>query len=96
MAAYMLIAAKIEDRDKFRAQYASAAAALVAERGGKYIVLGPGAELLEGTLDGYTSVAVSEWPDRETALAFWNSPEYAEIKKGREGLAEVQVLLAGE
>ena len=39
------------------------------------------------------SVVISEWPDEAAALAFWNSPEYAEAKRLREGLAEVSVLL---
>ncbi len=96
MAAYMLIAARISDREKFKDGYGQAAAALVAECGGSYIVLAPGAELLEGTLEGYTSVAISQWPDRATAKAFWDSPQYAEIKKLRDGIADVQVLLVGE
>lgn len=93
MAAYMIIAAKIHDRDQFRTGYGSAAAALVHRCGGEYVVLGPGAELLEGTLEGYTSVAISKWPSKTAARAFWDSDEYAEIKKLREGLADVQVLL---
>ncbi|MEM6575099.1 MAG: DUF1330 domain-containing protein [Pseudomonadota bacterium] len=93
MPAYMIIAAKIHDRDGFKAGYGAAAAALVKQFGGEYLVLGPGAELLEGTLEGYTSIAVSKWPDRATAKAFWESDEYAEVKKLREGMADVEVLL---
>lgn len=93
MAAYMLIAAKIGDRDAFRSGYGRAAAELVAKYGGEYLVLAPGAELLEGTLEGYSSVAISKWPDKATALAFWNSAEYAEAKKLREGFADVEVIL---
>ncbi len=93
MAAYMIIAAKIHDRDGFKAGYGAAAAALVKKFGGEYLVLGPGAELLEGTLEGYSSVAISKWPDRATARAFWDSDEYAEVKKLREGMADVEVLL---
>ncbi|MEM1261747.1 MAG: DUF1330 domain-containing protein [Pseudomonadota bacterium] len=96
MAAYMLIAAKIHDRDRFIAGYGKAAAELVAEYGGRYVVLAPGAELLEGTLSGYTSVAVSEWPNRQRALDFWNSDAYAEIKKLRDGIADVEVILVGD
>ena len=36
---------------------------------------------------------VSEWPSLDAARAFWHSPEYAEARKLREGLADVQVLL---
>ncbi len=93
MAAYMVIAAKIHDREAFKSGYGQAAAALVAKFGGEYVVLGPGADLLEGTLEGYTSIAISKWPDKATAQAFWDSPEYAEVKKLRDGLADVEVLL---
>ncbi|MEO0575427.1 MAG: DUF1330 domain-containing protein [Pseudomonadota bacterium] len=93
MSAYMMIAAKITDRDAFVAGYGKAAAALVAQFGGSYLFVAPGATLLEGTLEGYSSVAVSEWPTIEAARAFWDSAEYAEVKKLRDGCADVQVLL---
>lgn len=93
MTAWMIITAHVSDRDKFLADYSPAAAKLVAQFGGKYIIRGPGAVQLEGSGEAGASVAVSEWPDKEAALAFWNSPEYAEVKKRREGLADVSVLL---
>ncbi len=93
MTAWMIITAHVNDRDKFLAGYSPAAARLVAQFGGKYIIRGPGAVQLEGSGGAGASVAVSEWPDKEAALAFWNSPEYAEVKKLREGLADVSVLL---
>jgi uncharacterized protein (DUF1330 family) len=36
---------------------------------------------------------ISEWPDKETAHRFWNSPEYAEAKALRADIADCQVLL---
>jgi len=93
MPALMLIAAKINDRDKFKSGYGTEAAKLVKKYGGEYVVLAPDGSLLEGTLEGYSSIAVSKWPDREAAMAFWNSAEYADVKKLREGLADVQVIL---
>lgn len=93
MPAYMMIACKITDREKFKDGYGKEAAGLVAKMGGKYLALCPTGTLLEGTREGYTSCALSEWPDRETAQAFWDLPEYAEIKKLREGIAEVEVFL---
>ena len=38
-------------------------------------------------------MVISEWPDKAAAKAFWDSPEYQEAKKLREGIADVQVLL---
>ncbi len=94
MAAYMMIACKIHDRAAFLAGYSKVVAPLVARMGGEYILLAPSAQLLEGTLEGYSSVAISRWPDKAAALAFWNSPEYAQAKKLRAGLADCEVILA--
>jgi uncharacterized protein (DUF1330 family) len=93
MPAYMIVTARIADRDRFIAGYATATAPLVARFGGRYLLRGPGAMLLEGQFGAGASVAISEWPDQAAALAFWNSAEYQEAKKLREGLADCQVLL---
>jgi uncharacterized protein (DUF1330 family) len=93
MPAYMIVTAKVRDREAFIAGYGAAAAALIPKFGGEYLLRGPGAELLEGEFGDGASMVISKWPDREAARAFWNSPEYAEAKKLREGLADVQVLL---
>ena len=47
----------------------------------------------EGSFGDGASMVISEWPDKASALAFWNSPEYAQAKKLREGIADCQVLL---
>ena len=93
MTAYMIVTAKVHDRDAFIQGYGRAAGALVEQFGGKYVLRGPGAQLLEGDFGDGASMVISEWPDREAALAFWNSPEYQEAKKLREGLADCQVLV---
>lgn len=93
MPAYMIVIAKIADRDAFINGYGMAAAKLVEQFGGKYVLRGPGAELLEGEFGDSASMVISEWPDREAAKDFWNSPEYAEAKKLRMGIADCQVLL---
>lgn len=93
MPAYMIVTAKIEDRDAFIQGYGVAAGKLVGQFGGRYLLRGPGAELLEGDFGDGASMVISEWPDKAAAKAFWNSPEYAEAKKLREGIADVQVLL---
>jgi uncharacterized protein (DUF1330 family) len=93
MSAYMIVTAAISDRDAFIAGYGAAAAALIPQFGGEYLLRGPGAECLEGSFGEGASMVISKWPDREAARAFWNSHEYVEVKKLREGLADVQVLL---
>lgn len=93
MPAYMIVTANIRDRDSFISGYGKEAAALVERFGGRYVLRGPGAELLEGSFGDGASMVISEWPSKEAARAFWDSPEYAEAKKLREGVAECQVLL---
>lgn len=96
MTAWMIVTARIHDREKFVSGYGPAAAKLVDRFGGRYIVRAPGAEVLEGEGWPGASVVVSEWPDRAAALAFWNSPEYAEVRNLREGLADCSILLIGD
>ena len=90
MPAYMIVTAKIADRDAFINGYGMAAAKLVEQFGGKYVLRGPGATLLEGDFGDSASMVISEWRDKASAEAFWN---YAEVKKLREGIADCQVLL---
>ncbi|MGB3753345.1 MAG: DUF1330 domain-containing protein [Parerythrobacter sp.] len=92
MPAYMIVTARIADREGFIAGYGKRAAALVEQFGGRYVLRAPGAELLEGDFGAGASMVISEWPDRAALDRFWNSPEYAEAKKLRDGIAEVQVL----
>jgi uncharacterized protein (DUF1330 family) len=93
MPAYMIVTAKIKDREAFINGYGKAAGKLVEQFGGKYVLRGPGAELLEGDFGDGASIVISEWPDKAALHVFWNSPEYAEAKKLRLGLAEVQVVV---
>ncbi len=93
MAAYMIIYARIHDREKFVSGYAPAASKLVAEHGGTYVLRAPGAQLLEGSVEPGGSVVISEWPDKEAALGFWNSAEYQQAKQLRNGVADVEVFL---
>jgi uncharacterized protein (DUF1330 family) len=93
MPAYMIVTAKIADRDAFINGYGAAAGKLVEKFGGKYVLRGPGAELLEGSFGDGASMVISEWPDKDAAKAFWDSPDYAEAKKLRASVADCQVLL---
>ena len=93
MSAFMIIACKMHDRDKFINDYGKIVPDLVEEFGGEYIIVAPGAELLEGNLKGYESVAISKWPTKDSALRFWQSDKYKKLKKLRQGLANVEVIL---
>ncbi len=93
MKAYMIVRCVIHDREKFISGYGTEAAKLIEKYGGKYLIRAPGAIPLEGIEEDNNSVVISEWPSKERALEFWNSNEYQEIKKLREGIAECKVLV---
>lgn len=94
MAAWLVVTAKIKDREAFMAcGYSQRAAEVLEQHGGRYVIRAPGAQVLEGQGADGASVVVSEWPSREAALGFYNSPEYAAAKRLREGLAEIDVTL---
>jgi len=89
MGAYMIIQATITDPAGF-AEYAKRTPALVTEYGGRYRSMRGEREQLEGPEDSRV-IVVSEWPSMDAARAFWHSDAYAELKKLREGTAEVSV-----
>ncbi|APE28084.1 DUF1330 domain-containing protein [Aurantiacibacter gangjinensis] len=93
MPAYMIVTAKIADREAFIEGYGKRAAALVEQFGGRYLLRAPGAEALEGDFGDGASMVISEWPDKAAVHRFWSSPEYTEAKKLREGIADCQVLV---
>ena len=93
MKAYMIVRCVIHDREKFINGYGAQAAKLLKKYGGKYLIRAPGAIPLEGIEEDNNSVVISEWPNKERALEFWNSNEYQEIRKLREGIAECKVLV---
>jgi uncharacterized protein (DUF1330 family) len=93
MKAYMIVRCVIHDRDKFISGYGLEAAKLVEQFGGKYLIRAPGGIPLEGIESTNNSVVISEWPSKEKALEFWNSKEYQEVKKLREGIADCKVIV---
>ncbi len=91
MGAFMIIQADITNPERFR-EYAMRTPAVVAEYGGRYRCMRGELELLEGPADD-RKIVISEWPSMDAARAFWNSDAYAELKKLREGAADVSVYL---
>jgi len=87
----MIVLAKIADREAFLGGYGKAAAALIEQHGGRYLLRGPGVRLLEGDWGDGSSAVVSEWPDMTALRAFRDSREYAEVKKLRQGVADCRV-----
>jgi uncharacterized protein (DUF1330 family) len=93
MPAYIIVTARISNPLGFRA-YAERASHLVTQYGGRYLVLGATTQALEGgDGDVGTKWVISEWPDSATARKFWDSADYAEVKKLRDGMGQFEVRL---
>jgi uncharacterized protein (DUF1330 family) len=88
-AAYMIVRIKIT-REEGWPEYRQQMAELFAKHGGRYLVRGGPVEVLEGSYDGRRLV-IFEFPSMDGIRSVWNSPEYAEVKKLREGAGELDV-----
>ena len=55
-------------------------------------MLGGEHEALEGEW-GDTRIVVHRWPNADAARRFWNSEEYAELRKVREGTGDFRIML---
>ena len=91
MPAYLIVRIRfLSDPEGFK-PYRDAVGPLSERFGGRYLVAGgTKVDVLEGSSDG-RSLVVFEFPSMERLRAFWNSPAYAEIKKLRLGVAELDV-----
>ena len=90
----MLVYGEIRDRKAFGAYVrAIAEAGLYAKTSGYYEAMSPALEVFEGSPPPERGVVIARFPCLEAARQFWHSPEYAEIRKLREGIAEFEVLV---
>lgn len=85
LPAYLLVQGHVTDREGFKA-YNAALPPIYRQYGGEYLALVPAplVEVAEGPAEN-RSIVLARFPSREAARAFWDSPEYAEAKKLREG-----------
>jgi uncharacterized protein (DUF1330 family) len=90
----MLVYGEIRDRKAFGAYVrAIAESGLYAKNGGGYEAITPALEIFEGVPPPTRGVVIARFPCLAAAKAFWNSPEYAQIRKLREGIADFEVLV---
>lgn len=88
---YLLFRSEFPDPEAIR-PYGRAVVALAAKFGGRFIALADRPEAVEGSPD-LRRVVILEFPSLSAARAFWDSPEYAEVKTLREGLGTVEAVL---
>jgi len=92
--AYLLFeVTKVTDQDRFNA-YGRAVRPLLEKAGARTFIFERAASVIEGAPEGATTrIVVFEFPSRAALDGFWTSPGYAEVKKLREGAAELRTIL---
>ncbi|HVL35280.1 MAG TPA: DUF1330 domain-containing protein [Burkholderiales bacterium] len=91
MPAYLVSIVTVQDSKQYM-EYATRANQAAAKYGGRFLLRGAPLEMLEGRAPG-ERVVVSEWPSVEQARAYYRSPEYAEAKAHRDGIAHASIML---
>jgi uncharacterized protein (DUF1330 family) len=90
MPAYLIVETDISDPEQYE-HYKAASPGAIAAFGGRFIVRGGETATLEGDWNPKRLVVV-EFPDLETAKRFYESPEYQEAMKLREGAASLNMV----
>ncbi len=91
MAAYIIAQIEITDPPLFE-EYRRQVPPTLAPYGGKFIVRGGQSETLEGNWEPRRLV-VLEFPDRESARAWWASSEYSAAKALRQRAARTELII---
>jgi uncharacterized protein (DUF1330 family) len=86
--AYVIYQGDITDPDQYD-KYKALSGASIAAAGGRLIVRGGETHSLEGEPPPGRTVVI-EFPDRQSAVAWYNSADYAAARKVREGAAVVR------
>jgi uncharacterized protein (DUF1330 family) len=92
MPAYLVADIDIHDAERYKA-YVAHVPALIAKHGGRYRVRGGACRALEGDW-APSRLIVLEFPSRESALAFYEDPEYAPYKDLRRSSTATRLILA--
>ena len=89
--AYMLVMGKDYNPADLGA-YAKTLPPIYAKYGGEYVAFSTDIDIAEGRYD-YQSLIISGWPSAKDARAFWDSPEYREAIKLRDGIGTFDVVI---
>ena len=91
MPAYFVVEIDVQDAAAFE-EYRQQVPAIIAKYRGRYLVRGGKTETLEGDWRP-GRIVVLEFPSREQARMFYDSPEYAPLKALRRRAAKSKLLL---
>jgi uncharacterized protein (DUF1330 family) len=90
MPAYVIIETDIHDPDQYE-QYKAASPAAVESGDGRFVARGGELAVLEGDWQP-SRLVILEFPDLEAAKRWYDSPEYVEARKLREGAANLRMV----
>lgn len=91
MSVYIIVDLDVTDPEKF-AKYREQVPPLIEAYGGKYIVRGGEHEVLEGGWNP-NRLVVLEFESAAAAKKFWESDDYAPVKKMRHESAQSNIVL---
>ena len=90
MPAYVIVETDVTDHEQYE-RYRDAAPASIAAHGGRYLVRGGELAIFEGDWDP-ARVVILEFPDLETAKAWYASEEYGAARELRRGAAALNMV----
>jgi uncharacterized protein (DUF1330 family) len=90
MPAYIIVETDIHDPEQYE-QYKAASPGAVASGGGRFVARGGELAVLEGDWEP-SRIVILEFPDLEAARRWYDSPEYVEARKLREGAANLKMV----
>ncbi len=91
MPAYWIVRMNVSAPEAYE-EYKKRTPAALAKYGGRFIVRGGRMQTVEGE-ESYPRVVVVEFPSYEQALKCYESSEYQEAKRFREGAADAQIVI---
>ncbi|SRR6266851_5602718 len=89
VSAYVIYEAEIIDPGRYE-DYRAKTAASLAAAGARYIVRGGDMEVLDGEPPA-GRIVIAEFPTMESALAWYRSEEYTQIRTIRDGAARARI-----
>jgi uncharacterized protein (DUF1330 family) len=90
MPAYVIVETEIHDPERY-SRYQAASPDAVHAGGGRFVVRGGELAVLEGDWDP-SRLVILEFPDLETARRWYDSPQYQEARRLRDGAATLRMV----
>lgn len=89
---YLIAEAKVADPAAYEV-YKGLAQAAIAQYGGRYLVRGGAAEILEGKWTSLPRLVIVEFDSLDQAKLFYHSSEYQAACQARAGIADMNMLV---